>query len=326
MAYYRKSRKYRGKTGVIRSKKSYTAYDKIRYVRGVKQPQNKMGAYGRAPTLAKVITLINKKMGSMMENKRSDNHEYTTPIATWGPGAGVPVNWFHYPFTNFFDVNPGAGEFQRIGNRFKLKRWIIKGLIHPNAMEENNVDLGQTAWSNTFLRNSYAGKVTVFLGKITNGEATTQNLPAFWQNGATSITPTGTVYDQLYTVNNDVYKIYWKQSFNVGLADIAINQYGVSNTVNNQPNGYLSVNTLPNNDLKLKAQFYIDVTKLIGKNATIKFNDNSTQAIVPSSLRGLALWAVWSPFNGNLTQASATAANNSFYSCYTTSFFEYEDA
>jgi len=317
MVYYRKKRTYKSKT-------TGTKYVRHKYVKGIRQPNNQMGRWGRPPTMSKVISMINTKLANAIENKLSDNHEFSKNIAIWSPTATTP-NWFHYPYTNFFDVNPGAGEFQRIGNRFKLKKWIIKGLIYPDAMIEDATSLGQTAFSNTFLGNSYAGKVTVFLGKVVDGTVSLQTLPSLWQNGATSITPVGTIYEQLYQVNKDVYKIYWKQEFNMGMQNVPINQYGVSSGAN-ATNGYLSVNTLPNNDLKIQRQFYIDVTKYIGKNATIKFNDNSPQAYIPSSLEGLALFAVFSPFNGNLTKPAVEAANNSFFKIHTTSFYEYEDA
>jgi len=322
MALYRN---YRRKTGIQKGKSTYTRYNKISYKKGIKQPQNQMGRWGRPPTMSKVISMINTKLANAIENKLSDNHENSQSVALWSPTATTP-NWYHYPYTNFFDVNPGAGEFQRIGNRFKLKKWIIKGLIYPDAMMENDItSLGQTVFSNTFIANSYAGKVTVFLGKVVDGTQSLQTLPNLWQNGPTSITPVGGIYEQLYTVNKDVYKIYWKQSFNMGMSNVPINQYGVSSGAN-ATNGYLSVNTLPNNDLKIQRQFYIDVTKYIGKNATIKFNDNSAQAYIPSSLEGLALFAVFSPFNGSLIKPTAEAANNSFFKIHTTSFYEYEDA
>jgi len=319
MAYYRKKRTYKSKT-------TGTKYVRHKYVKGIRQPNNQMGRWGRPPTMSKVISMINTKLANAIENKLSSNHENTQPICLWNPTATTP-NWYHYPYTNFFDVNPGAGEFQRIGNRFKLKKWIIKGLIYPDAMMEDDINnIGQGAFSNTFIGNSYAGKVTVFLGKVVDGTVSLQTLPNLWQNGPTSITPVGGVYEQLYTVNKDVYKIYWKQEFNMGMSNMPLTQYGVNTAVNNAQNGYLNINTLPNNDLKIQRQFYIDVTKYIGKNATIKFNDNSPQAYIPSSLEGLALFAVFAPYNGSLIKPTAAAANNSFFKIHTTSFYEYEDA
>jgi len=307
---------FRRKSGVLRSNKSYTKYNRVKYVRGIKQPNDKMGRYAKPPTLQKVIQLINSKVSTVVENKKSANFEFDDHIVKWST-AQNPV-WYGTGtlYNTIFDISNGAGEFERIGNKYKLKKWMIKGFIYPSI-------LGNNSPSGSCSENSFQGKVTVFLGKRVNGDRTTGQLEQLWQNGNTNIDPVGTVKEQIYHVNDDKYKIYWKRSYNMGPSTPNYNNYNISGNDPGDPVAALSVNMYSNNDLKLHAQFTIDITKYIGKNATIKFNDNNIAAQIPAPMQGLALFAVFSPFVGDL---AASATPNSFYKIWSNTFFEYEDA
>jgi len=313
---------FRRKSGVLKNNKSYTKYNRVKYVRGIKQPNNKMGAYAKPPTLQKVIQLINSKVSAVVENKKSANFETDEYIVHYANSTSPPVWWGTGTlYNNIFDISNGAGEFERIGNKYKLKKWMIKGFIYPAPIAQNftNNDIS--------LPNTFQGKITVYLGKRINGDRITGQLEQLFQNGNTNIDPVGAVKEQIYHVNDDKYKIYWKRSFNVGMSAPLMNNYQIpsSHTDPGDPLAASNVNIFPNNDLKLHRQFTIDITKYIGKNATIKFNDNNIAAQIPAPMQGLALFATFAPFSANLDPTGQTALN-SFYKMWANTYFEYEDA
>jgi len=315
---------FRRKSGVLKNNKSYTKYNRVKYVRGIKQPNDKMKAYGKPPTLQKVIQLINRKVSSVIENKKSANFETDSHVVLYANSTSAPV-WFGTGtlFNTMFDISNGSGEFERIGNRYKLKKWMIKGFIYPAISAGNDFNSLQSY----YLANTFQGKITVYLGKRVNGDRTTGQLEQLFQNGNTNLDPLGAVKEQIYHINDDKYKIYWKRSFNVGMSAPLLNNYVVPSSSSDpgDPLGNLAVNSiLPNNDLKLHRQFTIDVTKYIGKNATIKFNDNNAAAQIPAPMQGLALFATFAPFAQDI--APTTTLLNSFYKIWSNTYYEYEDA
>jgi len=200
---------------------------------------------------------------------------------------------------------------------------MIKGFIYPGIPLSNDFNTMQ----DYYLNQTYQGKITMYLGKRINGDRTTGQLEQLFQNGNTNLDPEGKVKEQIYHINDDKYKIYWRRSFNVGMSAPILNNYTVptSSSDPGDPLGMLAVNSiLPNNDLRLHAQFSIDITKYIGKNATIKFNDNNISAQIPAPMQGLALFATFAPFAKDI--APTTTLLNSFYKIWSNTYFEYEDA
>jgi len=308
---------FRRKSGVLKSNKSYTKYKRVKYIRGIKQPNDKMGKYAKPPTLQKVIQLINSKVSSVIENKKSANFEIDNVVLNYTTISG-PI-WYNTgtTYSTMWNMGNGTGEQERIGNRYKVKKWTIKGFIYPNFSATNSM-------SGSAMADSFQGKITVYLGKLTNGNQLPQSLSLLFQNGNTDVDPLGKVKEQLYPINTDKYKIYWKRTFNVGCSTPNYNQYtAISGPDPGDPVAGLPVNVYSNNDLKLHSQFTIDVLKYIGKNATIKFNDGDQTAYIPSTMKGLTLFATFAPFVNDL---AASATPNSFYKIWSNTFYEYEDA
>ena len=196
---------------------------------------------------------------------------------------------------------------------------MIKGFIYPALVPASGDN------SNNLI-NSFQGKITVYLGKRINGDRITGQIEQLFQNGNTNLDPVGEVKEQIYHVNDDKYKVYWKRSFNVGVSTPNYNLYRQPST-GPDPGDQVAVlneNIYSNNDLKLHSQFTIDVTKYIGKNATIKFNDNNPTAQIPAQMQGLALWATFAPFSQNINPAAGGL--NSFYKIWSNAYYEYEDA
>jgi len=251
---------------------------------------------------------VNQVIAKNVENKISNTITSNPYVCTWASGA-LPV-WAHKNFDALFNMIQGPTMWQRIGNRIKLKRWVMKGLIHP-ANENDPYSSGAT-----FLRHSYQGTVTVFLLKGVNATYPITTLPALLQDGNTTKNATGQLLDQLYSINKDQYKIYWSRKFKVGPAQTGTPVAGGSYTT--------PVPLVSNNEYKASATFGFDICKYIGKNAIIKYNDNDSGAQLPPSMVGLTMCAIWSPIAGNLGPQAGTP--NSYYAINFTSFIEYEDA
>jgi hypothetical protein len=272
-----------------------------------------MEKYSRAPTLQKVIQIVNKAVNKNVENKMSNNLIVDLPICIFSTTA---PQWWITSFSNFFDIGPGTGQNQRIGNRFKLKTWKIRCLISPTSDGQINLS--------SYLPNSFQGTLKIFLGKqISGGNNITPALPNFYQNGNASISPVGAKVEQLYTINNDVYKVYTSRTYKMGMS--AVPAMAETETVGTPSVTNQLIQMNPNNDFSLTKTFTIDVLKYIGKNATIKFNDASTTAQVPSTMEGLYIWALWTPITGDLANQGSTK-NTSWYRMTMNTFFEYEDA
>lgn len=356
MAYYRKS-------GVLRGKKTFVRYTRNSYKKGIKQANNKMGAYGRAPTLQKVISLINqatsktRKLTKAQEKKESTNVELGGPVIKWAHSQAEPT-FFFKNFNGIFDtITQGTTSMSRIGNKFLLKKLLVQVMIHPSDNYLRLYASGDT-WRNfpNHLGNSYQGYTTFWIGKRIDGVAFDDTLNLLLQNGNSSVTPKGRMYDQLYRLNKDVYKVYYKRVMKCGMSEVpdfntswnvpsqsqqADNEGNYSTTATGPIAKFQNIQMMPNNDYKLTHKFHVDITKFIGKDATIKYNDGANNAIVPSTLRGLAMWTTWSPCVGDTVKESNSAAlqsqtandsgsgyastPESFFHIHTTTMFEYMD-
>ena len=165
------------------------------------------------------------------ENKFTSTLTTVNPVAlssplgpfnffVWSPGQDV-VNY------RLFNLPVGAGEGQRIGNTIKLKRWIIKGVIHPKA----NVN------SDVMLINAYIGYVDIYFGKYLKTNAPiSPTLGALYQNGGTTTTPSAKCTDMLMPVNKDLYKVYYHRRFKMGAASDVLTYAGTLPSVRNAAN------------------------------------------------------------------------------------------
>jgi len=242
---------------------------------------------------------VNQIIARNVENKLTTSYTNTSPICTI-PASGT-LQWFLLKDwnTKLFTISQGAAEQQRIGNQIKLKRWVIKGMIHPTS----------TGGVSTNIVNTQQGFVDIYFGRlVTNGELTTA-LTALYDNGNTSVAPIGAMSQIFMKLNKDEYKVYYHKRFKVAPS---ISQGGQQ--------------TLSNNDFALVKTFGFDVTKYICKNASIKFNDADNDAN-NAMIRQLAMWATWTPAYGDMaTTAAVEFSRTHFYNITIQSYAEYEDA
>ena len=196
-----------------------------------------------------------------------------------------------------WELEQGVGNAQRVGNKIKVKKWLIKGLIQPTGIDDSQTIAG-----------SRIGYVTVYLGRLQSGDQLVgETLPGLFQQGNTSITPVGQSFESLYATNTDKYKVYAKKTFKMG-NDIP-------------PPGSLA---LSNNDFSLTAKFTFDVTKYVFKNRHVMYDDENP---TPQNfdMSSLCVWAVFQPAVG-VMGLDLTQVNYSYYSIQPASYGNYEDA
>jgi len=275
----------------------------------VKSPRAKkvMSARRTRPTLVQRVQRI---ISQNVENKFTESRTNISPIMTLKDGGGDP-NYFSYflwaPGSNtagsqLFDINQGPAQNQRIGNTIKLKRWVIKGLIQPTVLAQED--------PNKPLVNTSIGYVDVYFARLlNNASAVTDQLEDLYQDGAGAITPNATAATILYPINKDKYKIYWRKRFKMGQAF--------------SPN-YPNPPQTTNNDFSLTRSFGFDVTKYILKNKHIKYEDDDVNPN-DDMIENLTLFATFYPAVGNVSVAQL-AETPSYFGLNVQTYAEYEDA
>lgn len=255
--------------------------------------------YSKTPKIT-FAKKVNEIIARNVENKMTTSFTTTDSLCTRSL-AGV-FSWFLVSNWNvkLFTLPQGAAQQQRIGNQIRLKRWIIKGLLHPPS----NV-------SQTFLANTFQGYVTIYFGRLLTNEELTNTLTDLYENGNSSQTPAGTMAQIFKTINKDKYKVYYQKTFKLAPAMT-------------QPSVGQSSTLLANNDFSLVRTFGFDVTKYICKNSIIKYNDSNND---PNNamIRQLGIWATWQPAVGDIGSA-INVDTSSYYNITIQSYAEYEDA
>lgn len=247
-----------------------------------------------------VVRIVKREIARNVENKFSTPLNFNAPVLIW---TNISPTWFTYNFNSHFNLSQGVTQNTRIGNRVKLTKWIIKGQVAPRF------EINPSSATSLNLRYSNQGVCKLMLLKKSNGDIPPNSLQYLFQSGNSYLDPTGSSFDQLLAVNKDQYKVYWQRSFKLSPS---------------QPLETTGNLFWANNDFKCVANFGIDVTKLIGKNAILKYEDANAAAQLPPSMMGLTLIAIWCPYVGQITQTPADP--NSYYQVTFSSYFSYEDA
>lgn len=266
--------------------------------RGKKRAGKKMMSFDK-----RVQAVVSRNI----EDKYTKTRTQTSRICTQVNAEQGVISWFRFfpsepnDPVGVWNMTQGVGQGQRTGNKIKVKKWLIKGLIQPdvdNASEDLLID------------NSAIGYVTVYLGRLqsSNG-AIGAHLTGLYQNGNTSMTPAGQTYERLYQTNTDAYKVYAKKTFKMGRS-------------------FSTGHDRDNNDFNLTAMFQFDVTKYVFKNRHISYDDTSP---TPSNwdMCSLCVWAVFQPAVGGLAPFVPGIIGHdlgSYYSIQACSYGMYEDA
>lgn len=329
----------------------YLRKKRTKYTRKAKAAPTKMSAvykYGNPKAIKRnyfgkgsFAKKVNAVIARNVENKYTASVTYKSEVASinrnrdsqgqmttsgqyyvWAPGNGV---------NGMFNISQGTSIQQRIGNKIKLKRWIIKGMIQPNDTfaQAPAVPLtpppGQGAGTSTGIgQNSFVGYVTLYFGRrMDNLTPVGNDLNKFFQNGATDITPISNLQETLYPINKDLYKVYFRRRFKVGTGS---GFSGGGSTLVYDP-----APTAPGaNGFGLTKSFGFDVCKYIAKNKVITFDESDTTPQY-DNIENLCIWAHFVPCAGNYEvvdpgQAPSTSQNKTFYVINALSYAEYEDA
>jgi len=284
----------------------------------------------RAPKVS-FASRVQRIIASNIENKITTTLLSKGPVSTLTNSTGVipqVYQLFTFSPASIFNLAQGTGMATRIGNKIKLKRWVIKGLIQPNATFNQTAAPVPTISSTSGIAgNSFAGYVDIYFGRYNNNIApvtSSAGMTNFYQNGAVDVTPLGQSQEQLYNVNKDLYHIYYHKRFKVGTGQ-GFSGSGPSLAYDAQP-------TVPGaNGFGLTKSFGFDVCKFICKNRVIKYDELVTTP-QDSDIENLTLWAIFHPAAGDVSGTAAGASpptvttNVTFYDMNVMSYAEYEDA
>ena len=169
------------------------------------------------------------------------------------------------------------------GASCKIKKWWIKGSIQYQPDNLVSLTLGQ----------SEVGYVDLYLMKTRNETAAVDNkLEHFYQSGTQTFAVKGQRAEMLWPINQNTYMIYAHRRFKMGASWVRQDSIPAV-SVNEQ-----------NNDFSFAKNFSIDVTKYVGKNRVIRYQDDQ-EASQDSLLKCLSLVAVFHPACGDLGSPAA---------------------
>ena len=277
---------------------------------------------------------VNKLIARNIENKYTVTASSISAVGrltTTGGPLPTPIvtqyGWYTYSpqsLDSIFDISQGVQETERVGNKIKIKRWIIKGSIQPK--QEFLEGTGGTAASN-----SLQGYVDVYFGRYNqNSTPVGSDLTSFYQTGNLDTTPTGSQGDKLARVNKNVYKIYWHRRFKVGMG---ANQVYALTSGSPVPPAYTQLNStaMPSGaGFKPAVTFGFDICKYICKNRVLNYTEGDI-APQDNDIKNLTLWATFIPIVSDLTYVGNPSGptpiiNDTFYEILTSCYAEYEDA
>lgn len=260
--------------------------------------------------VATIKKYVKAEIAKNVENKKSVSFNQNTSIMKWPTGQNAP-EWCLVRFSSIFDISQNAGpQNQRAGNEIKIKKWILRGTLHPNQ------DVNPTDSTAQYLRYSFQGYATVYLLRLTDYATVQTTLQKLYQDGNGYNDPVGSYVDHMLPTNEDSYKIYWKRRFKLGPSASYEGTGGTNRMLNN-------------NEFKLTADFTIDLCKYLGRDKIIKFEDGALDGKEKTpSYKSTVFAVVWSPPFGNMAAAGTVGNTNStsFYNCTTSMCYEFEDA
>jgi len=250
------------------------------------------------PSKKEVVRMINRIMRRDVESKYSDVYEVDQEPLVLVSGAMGAIQQFQEPMSSWgFNLPQGVEQDQRIGNEIILREWIIKVAITPILAGEGIV-----------FNTTPQLYVSFYVGYRKDYAALTNPLTGFFQNGNSSASPTGEIFDRLSYVNKDAYTILYQRKMKVGLA---------------APDAtYAPYNGLSNNEFPLTQLFKFDMCQHGFKNLKLKYNDSALQP-QDAKLNALYCWTLVTNANG--LPLTNTVPSISTYDISITSQFKYED-
>lgn len=183
--------------------------------------------------------------------------------------------------TGGFAVNQGVAQNQRIGNRIRMVKATIKGVISPAPYDVTYNPAPQPSLVQMF----------IFYDKEnTTSAPAVAGVTDFFQLGGSSMGFTNDLIDTWLPINTDRYSVLHRQVFKVGYQKYD----GTGYVAAAQAHG--------NNDYKMTNAFSVDLTKMLPK--IVRYNDNSANA----TSRGLYFMLVATASDGTAYGATRIPA------------------
>jgi len=240
----------------------------------------------RTPGLSKkaVKTMIKSALAKKIETKIVSSLTVPTNEPLYEVTAVGGLEQFAIGQLNsVFTIQQGTAQDERIGNEINLKKWVLKFTITP------------TMGANSYITSPQL-LVDFYIAYRKDGQPITLPIAGFFQNGSSSITPTGVITERLYPINRDVYHITYRKKFKVGISD--------EDAYYNPYAGFA------NNDFPMIQQFSLDLCKHGFKSKKVRYNDS---ALTVQDNKINALYYFFLIYNANGYPLSTSAVGVSTY-------------
>lgn len=196
-----------------------------------------------------------KKALLKQEERKVANYQgnlFVQPYNTIVGGTG----WYNEsvfpvaPYGGLMNISQGSGQGDRIGNKIKTRKCIMDYIISPSSYN---------ATTNTNPEPIDIRLLFVKARDDSDALPSATDLTHLFQNGDSSVAPSGILTDMISQVNNDLFILKAQRKHKLG--------YSVSNGT-----GYtVTTSGYSNNDYSLNIISSIDVTKMLP--ATLHYND-----------------------------------------------------
>jgi len=196
---------------------------------------------------------VKKEISKLAEVKRAS---YSSSQFITGYGYGTVQQNLGF-VSGGLTINQGTGQGDRIGNKIRIKSIVLHYSMCASAYSVANP-------------NPEPWEVRMVFGKNRSLPQTAPPILNFFQQGDTSVAPTGQLQDIIKPINVDTQLVYKEKFHKLGYSrmDGSGNAGGVASQ-------YYS-----NNDYKLNAKGKVDLTKMFP--TTVMWNDTSVQPVTDS--------------------------------------------
>lgn len=223
--------------------------------KGCRPKKSKRAAPKKRQSLTR--RLVNQVISRQAEKKTAQVYEPLWGLFSTSSGSWDVNNVRNVGFgaTEGFNIQQGTGQGQRIGNKFTIKRMVMRGVVVPFGY-----DLGTNP-------NPVPQQVkAVFFRQ--KGFPTSKPAPksTFLQLGNASNSLQNDLMDMVAPFNKDTYEICGQRTFKIGLSQFWGD--GGSTAPGNAVAGYYS-----NNDFHYNQTFSVDLAKMLPK--TVVYADNA---------------------------------------------------
>lgn len=215
--------------------------------------QNRIKKSFKRKALRRSMAVVARREISRAAEKKMVRNQQSRRIGSY------PPNYPNFDSRNIIDtsvvlrnIGVGTGTGARIGNKIKLKRFMMKAILWPNPGSTTPVFVKMWVISDKF--NPTNVDVTQIEDSLDNSQF--QPGGTFFENGSQTSGALGNLFDLQMDVNKDRFTVHHTRLFKIGVAD--------------------GPGTAGNNDFKLNHTFSVNLLKYMPK--TVTYQDSMTTA------------------------------------------------